>query len=136
MAKGSSEWVRRIAERDHISIGSKNGGRISIRIGEIERSLLSEGFPPRHLNQICSSLESEKFWKPRGLELLTPKGQPRRTDTVLEFSFRNLHIAAETEKPIPARDPLLELAGLLKGAIREGADAFVREIRRDKGLIG
>ncbi|HWZ51503.1 MAG TPA: hypothetical protein VNW54_08560 [Granulicella sp.] len=92
---------------------------------------MREGFPARHINQICSALESDKFSGTR-LELRGGKGKPRKVDTIYEFSVRE-----RTPQPgslHPAGDPLLELMGVLKGVIREGADAFVREMRRDKAV--
>ena len=32
-------------------------------------------------------------------------------------------------------DPLLGLMGIMKGSVREGADAFLRELRRDKEAV-
>jgi len=90
-----------------------------------------QGFPPQHPNQIASAIESRKFWEPRGLVMCSPKGQSRKVDAIFEFKFVNKSQDARIESN--AHDPLLELAGILKGAIREGADAFIREIRRDKG---
>lgn len=131
MDKGNSESVRRTAERRYVSGRNERDSRIRIRLGDLEEVLIAEGFPRRHLNQICTSLESKKFWGPRGLKLQTPKGQPPRVDTVLEFRVlepgRRVSITPKSEQ-----DPLLELVGVLKGAIHEGADAFVRELRRDK----
>jgi hypothetical protein len=131
MALGKSELVRRIAERDYVTPAMANGGEVHIRVGDLEKTLLREGFPTRHINQICSALESDKFSGTR-LELRGGKGRPRRVDTIYEFRVRQ-----RTSPPAPlqpAPDPLLELMGVLKGAIREGADAFLREMRRDKAV--
>ena len=101
---------------------------------------MREGFPARHINQICSALESDKFSGTR-LELRGGKGKPRKVDTIYEFSVRERTpqpgVRERTPQPgslHPAGDPLLELMGVLKGVIREGADAFVREMRRDKAV--
>ncbi len=129
MDKGWSEKVRSVAEREYIRPAVRGGCEVTIRVGDIHQMLRKEGFPTGHISQICSALESEKFWKRQGLEPRTPKGQARRLDTSYVFRVKE-GAQPRTEETRP--DPLLELVGVLKGAIREGADAFVREIRRDK----
>jgi len=49
---------------------------------------------------------------------------------VLRFRFVDSGLTRpKTGEP---EDPLLELAGVLHGAIREGAKAFLEEIRKDR----
>lgn len=128
MKTGWSDRIRDLADREYVNPARSGDGKIRIRVGDMQKKLKEQGFPAGFTNQILSSLESERFWKERGLEMDTPPGQPRRHETVLTFHFRdNVKRAFGI-----AQDPLLELAGILKGAIREGADAFVRELRRDK----
>jgi hypothetical protein len=131
MAKGNSTLVRRVADRDYVNPAMADGGVVRIRVGDLEKTLMREGFPARHINQICSALESDKFSGTR-LELRGGKGKPRKVDTIYEFKVRQR--IAQPASLQPARDPLLELRGVLKGAIREGADAFLRELRRDKAV--
>jgi hypothetical protein len=130
MKTGKSELVREVADREYISPARSERKPVKIVVGDIHRKLREVGFPAGHTNQICTSLESEKFWKERGLELCSPLGQPRRHSTVFEFRFRGA--AGKPNLKGQGNDPLLELMGVLKGAIREGADAFVKELRRDK----
>lgn len=123
-----SNRIRELADREYVNPAKARGGEIRIRVGDIQKKLKAQGFPAGYTNQILTSLESDKFWADRGLEMDTPPGQPRRHETVLSFHFRD-----DVQRSSgAASDPLLELAGILKGAIREGADAFVRELRRDK----
>ena len=128
MKTGWSERIREMADREYVNPARGRNREIQIQVGELQKKLKTHGFPPGYTNQILTSLESERFWKERGLEMDTPAGQPRRHETVLRFHF--LHQGTKSSKP--ATDSLLELSGILKGAIREGADAFVRELRRDK----
>ena len=130
MKTGWSERIRDVADREYIRPARRHQKLVKIVVGDIHQKLRAEGFPSGYTNQICTSLESEKFWRERGLELCSPMGQPRRHSTAFEFRFSD---------DIPGRasqaageDPLLALMGILKGAIREGADTFVRELRRDK----
>ena len=128
MRTGWSDRIRELADREYVNPARKQGNNVRIRVGDMQRKLKAQGFPPGYTNQILTSLESDKFWRDRGLEMDTPPGQPRRHGTVLVFHFKeNAERLYKT-----GTDPLLELAGILKGAIREGADAFVRELRRDR----
>jgi len=133
MTTGWSERIRNLADREYVSPARRGGKPIKIVVGEIQRKLRAEGFPDGHTNQICSSLESKKFWGERGLELCSPLGQPRKHSTTFEFRFHASTPASQVKTG--GADPLLELMGILKGAIREGADAFVKELRRDKEAI-
>jgi hypothetical protein len=128
MKTGWSDRIRELAEHEYVNPARREGGKVRIRVGDVQKKLKVQGFPAGYTNQILTSLESERFWKERGLEMETPPGQPRRHETVLTFHFRE-NAERSSRK---AQDPLLELAGILKGAIHEGADAFVRELRRDK----
>ena len=123
-----SDRIREMADREYVNPARLQGGQIRIRVGDIQKKLKAQGFPAGYTNQILTSLESDRFWADRGLEMDTPPGQPRRHETVLMFHFKD-----DVQRlPKESNDPLLELVGILKGAIREGADAFVRELRRDK----
>jgi hypothetical protein len=134
MATQWSEKIREIAEADYVRPARRKGGTIRIVLGDFKKKLESQGFPPAHPNQICTALESKKFWQQRGLRMRTPLGQARRNETTFEFDFLEptLSDGSATQS---AKDPLLELMGILKDAIREGADAFVQELRRDKDSL-
>jgi hypothetical protein len=133
MKTGWSERIRDVADREYVRPARRDGKLVKIVVGDIHRKLREEGFPSGYTNQICTSLESEKFWRERGLELCSPAGQPRRHSTAFEFRFNKEFLGGA--KVVAEEDPLLGLMGILKGAIREGADAFVRELRRDKETI-
>jgi hypothetical protein len=130
MSKGSSEKVREVAGRIYIRPARNRRELVDIRVGDMQNLLRTEDFPSAHINQICTSLESDKFWRPLGLQMLTPKGQPRRVDTVFRFAF--IDHPKNLVRDGVVSDPLMELSGILRGAIREGASAFLRELRRDK----
>ena len=131
MATGWSEKVREVADRDYVQPSRAKTQMVRIRFGDIHKKMQQQGFPAQHANQIGTALESSKFWKPRGLIMCSPKGQSRRVDTVFEFKFVGAGEMVPKAEPDP--DPLLSLRGILKGAFREGAQAFINEIRRDRG---
>lgn len=131
MKTGWSEKVREVVDRDYVQPSRHSASNIRIRFGELHSKMQQQGFPLQHPNQVASAIESKKFWEPRGLIMCSPKGQSRNVDAIFEFKFVNE--SQKSPNKFADRDPLLELAGTLKGAIREGVDAFIKEIRRDKG---
>ena len=130
MHSGLSEKVRQLAVKEYVDPARRIGSNVVIPVGEIQKKLRQEGFPSGHIRQICTSLESKLFSERLGLRLDSPAGQPERVTTVLRFRFKDSkrsHPAAnETE------DPLLELTGVLRGAVREGARAFLQDLRKDR----
>jgi hypothetical protein len=130
MQSGWSEKVRQLAVKEYVEPARRKGSDVVIPVGEIQQKLRREGFPSGHIRQICTSLESKLFSERLGLKLDSPVGQPERVTTVFRFHFKEAVLsrpmASETE------DPLLELAGVLRGAIREGAKAFLQELRKDE----
>jgi hypothetical protein len=134
MGQGESKHVREVAARVYFS-DSKPDMTMSFSLGDIQRVLLKEGFPSNHIRQIRTSLESELFWVPLGRQLVSPKGQPDRVSTVLVFSpvreGKRSAMDAGQVKHL-SEDPLMRLRGVLKGAMREGAAAFLQELRRDR----
>ncbi len=130
--KTLSEQVRQVAMRDYIEPAKKNGKCVEIPIGEMQEKLRSEGFPSGHIRQICTSLESNLFIRRNRLIRDTPVGQPERVGTVLRFRFADRPLVAPSLKQRIAEDPLLALAGRFPRAFPEGAEVFLKEIRRDK----
>ena len=136
---GWSDKVREIAIRDYVRPARLTRSRIRIRLGDLKVKMVELGFPKNHANQIASPLEADKFWKPLGLEMVTPKGQSRENDAVFEFKFVD-----ETSAPAPLEEPetpmqrafrLTEkLRGLMKDEIAAhgGTEGFMRWVRSDE----
>jgi hypothetical protein len=138
MKTGWSERVREIADRDFVQPSRPGRSRVRIRFGDLRSRMVKLGFPPGHFNQIATPLESPKFWRPRGLEMCTPKGQSRNDDTIFEFRFidelqKTQDGPAETpkERALRAAD---ELWGLFKDEIAAhgGTEGFIRWVRSDE----
>jgi len=125
-----SEKVRAIADKNYVQPARRRGERVRIVLGDFKKELESQGFPKNHPNQICTALESKKFWEVHGMKMSSPPRQPRRNETSFEFTFVTTQSTAS--KFAQASDPLLDLMGILEGAIREGAGAFVKGLRKDK----
>ena len=132
MKYGWSEQVRRLAVREYVEPARHKGVNVVIPVGEIQEKLRREGFPSGHIRQICTSLESRLFSERFGLTMDSPSGQPERVTTVFRFRFADGSLSRPSAREaIEREDPLLELAGVLHGAIREGAKAFLEELRKD-----
>jgi hypothetical protein len=130
MNTGLSEKVRQLALKEYVEPARRKGANVVIPVGEIQQKLRQEGFPSGHIRQICTSLESKLFSDRLGLKMDNPAGQPERVTTVLRFRFID-----RTGTPVAVsetEDPLLELVGALRGAIREGAKAFLQDLRKDR----
>jgi hypothetical protein len=130
MQSGLSEKVRKVAIKEYVEPARRKGMNVVIPVGEIQQKLRQEGFPSGHIRQICTSLETKLFSEPLGLKLDSPVGQPERVTTVYRFHFTDNKLS----RPVPSEseDPLLGLTGVLRGAVREGAKAFLDELRRDR----
>jgi hypothetical protein len=128
MRTGWGEKVREVADRDYVKPARAHRNAIQIRLGDLQRKMQELGLPQQNTNQVASALETPKFWDARGLEMCSPKGLSRKVDSVFEFRF----IEADFHSSDADADPLLDLAGILKGALCEGVDTFIRNIRMDK----
>lgn len=152
---GRSVEVRELVINDYVEPARKTREHIRIRQGDLKAKLVKRGFPVANANQIGTSIEAEKFWRPLGLELCSPKGQSRAADTVYEFRFvdeSNAPQAGSNETPERKAHPftgrygvtetpserafrLTERArGLLKDEIAAfgGTEAFMRWVRSDE----
>jgi len=139
---GWSDRVREIAIRDYVQPARPTRSRIRIRLGDLKKKMIPLGFPKSHANQVASPIEADKFWKPLGLEMCTPKGQSRENNTVFEFRFLDEQTGDTLTAPAAAReDPEVwakrvvdGLSGLLKNEIAAygGTEAFMRWIRSDE----
>lgn len=137
MATGWSEKVREVADRDYVQPARQSRSRIRIRFGDLRSKMIELGLPPNHPNQVASPLESAKFWEPRGLEMCTPKGQPRKVETILEFRFVDAapatpSIETETSEHWAER-VTSKLRGLLKKEIATfgGAEGYMKWVRSE-----
>lgn len=134
MNSGLSEKVRQLAVKEYVEPARRKGANVVIPVGEIQQKLRREGFPSGHIRQICTSLESKLFSEHLGLKLESPAGQPERVTTIFRFRFKDSNLSRSASSG--TEDPLLELAGVLRGAIREGAKAFLNDLRKDRDFGG
>jgi hypothetical protein len=152
VATGWSEKTRQFADREYVIPARPTRAPIRIRHGEIQKKLRRLGMPAQNANQVGTSLESDKFWKPRGLMLCSPKGQSRSIESVYEFRFIDSDQVVDCEMPtdraasesasfVSSEDPEARakrvvdgLCGLLKDEIAAygGTEAFMRWVRSEE----
>ena len=131
ISTGWSDRVREFARLEYVAPARGHVSTIQIPIRDLKPKLIAIGFPGRNANQVVSPLESEKFWKPLGLELCSPKNQSRSKETVLEFRFTG----AVPDDRKAAKERALAAAERLRGSMRDeiaafgGAEAFIRWVR-------
>ena len=129
-----SELVRQIGRSKFVEPARRTGQQeFSIAVKSIQAPLLESGFPPNHVPQICNALRSGEFLRNNRLELVRTDGPPKLTSTTVVFHYRFQDaVGAAVRLATPAKDSLLGLRGSLRGAIREGAKAFLEELRSDR----
>ena len=134
---GKSDMVRQVVIDEYVEPARLSKGTIRIRQGDLKAKMVTLGFPARNANQIGTSIEAEKFWRPLGLELCSPKGQSRSADTIYEFKFVGDPSASRSavESPEERAFRLTEkLRGLMKDEIAAhgGTEGFMRWVRSDE----
>ena len=138
MRTGWSERVRDVADTEYVQPARPSGERVRIRFGDLRARLVKLGFPAGHFNQIATPLESAKFWRPRGLEMCTPKGQSRNDDTIFEFRFIEETEKVESEPIETSKERALRAADELRGMLKKeiaahgGPERFLRWVRSDE----
>jgi hypothetical protein len=144
-----SDQVRAMAQSAFVKPAYQSGRKeFSISVKELMDGLQAKGFPPNHTPQICSALQTGKFLRPNGLEIIRIDGPKSKTSTTVVFHYRitgsmsgpqqpsrvTSSSDAEQEEP-QARSKRLtdKLRGLLKEEIGNygGADAFIRWVRSE-----
>jgi len=105
------------------------------------KRLEAEGFPKNRPRQFCTAPQEGAFLEEKNLVLDYVEGPPSGNSTTVVLHFKVGGASAPSSStgrrvipPITKMepDPLLELQGILQGAISEGANAFLRELRRDE----
>jgi hypothetical protein len=134
------EQIRKIAEQDFVA-HSRSAGKteFAIAVRDLMAKAQAAGISTSgRTPAFCKAIQTIDFLDHSGLELLGVDGPKSKLSTtvVVRYRFRDLGKAstgpADLSPPTASEDPLMRLRGVLKGAMREGAAAFLRELRRDK----
>jgi len=114
-------------------------GEFSIAVKALMKEAQNEGVSTaQRTPAFCTAIQTKEFLDDNELELVRVEGpaSKKSTTVVVWFRFRNgIRGIYSASRPGSPEDPLLELSGVLRGAIREGAAAFLRELRRDDSVL-
>lgn len=129
--------IRRIGENEFV-VPARDGGKAEfpIAVRDLITKAGSAGISTvGRVPAFCNAIQTREFLDAHGLEVVRVEGPKSKLSTtvVVHYRFRNPteSIAGPIRRDPPA-DPLMRLRGVLKGAMREGAAAFLHELRRDK----
>jgi hypothetical protein len=141
-----SDQVRNLAKTTFVKPAYSNGEReFAIPVRELMDNLERNGFPRNHTPQICSALQTGKFLRENGLEIISVDGPKSKTSTTVVFHYRIVgsriepdqkqpSAKNESEEPVSRAKRLTgKLRGLLRSEIAEhgGAEAFMRWVRSE-----
>ncbi len=150
MNQGSSDQVRAVAVQKYVKPALRSGkSEFSIAVKEILRDLVSQGFPPGNIPQVCTALRKKEFLRENGLEIEKIDGPPSKMSTTVVFRYRVATPSNATPEPTqdtpPEKAPTSfeetpeeramrlteKLRGLLKDELADygGAEAFIRWVR-------
>ncbi|HEY4379209.1 MAG TPA: hypothetical protein VGN01_02620 [Acidobacteriaceae bacterium] len=133
--------IRRIATERFVNRARDSGQkRFSIPIKALIELAEVEGMSTKQRTPaFCTAIQTGKFLKAHGLRVESVDGpaSKKSTTVVVHYVLDDVQEGQSQGRATPSsgddatRDPLLALRGVLRGAIREGAAAFLRELRRD-----
>jgi hypothetical protein len=134
-----SESVLKYVQSHFVVPARKNGvSEIAITAGEVHRDLKWSSRVPT----VCAALNSRKFQKIAGLELIEKSGPPSGQSTTMVFRYRVLpagvdQSAFSVASKTTGQRGLLALYGICKDMYREdgGGEAFIRAQRENFGSI-
>ena len=151
MSSGSSEQVRAVASEKYIMPAIRAGKTpFSVAVKDVIQDLVSQGFPPGNIPQVCSALRKKEFLRSHGIEIESIDGPPSKMSTTVVYRYRlanprrptgagpnaaeELNVRAQEEDPDAWALRVTErIRGLLKNEIAElgGAEAFIRWVRSE-----
>jgi hypothetical protein len=134
-----SESVLHFVKEHHVRPArAQSQSIIEVRAGEIHTGLRWT----RRVPLVCAALNSRKFQRAAGLQLIEKSGPPSGQSTTMVFRYRVVP-STETEsdsrgtKSGNSKGGLLALYGMCADMYRKvgGAEAFIRSQRKDFGSI-
>jgi hypothetical protein len=155
--------IRELASRHFVVPARSTGtGDFCIAIRDLMKQAEREGISAvQRAPAFCRSIQTLEFLRQNRLRIVRVDGPPSKLSTTVVIHYRREDevvgpaAAQLSDQETPSErayrlteklrklgkpevelgaDPLLEISGILRGAIREGAAAFLKELRKDKGL--
>jgi hypothetical protein len=132
--------IREIARREFVEHSRSTGqSEFAIAVRDLMARAQAAGISTSgRTPAFCKAIRTLDFLDENGLEVSGVEGPQSKLSTtvVVRYRFRSSpDSSAGLAHGLPltaSEDPLMRLRGVLKGAMREGAAAFLRELRRDK----
>lgn len=151
MRSGSSDQVRAVASEKYIQPAIRAGkSPFTVAVKDVVEDLVSQGFPPGNIPQVCSALRKKEFLRSHGIEIESIDGPPSKMSTTVVYRYRltnqprrtgaltnaltESNVRSEQEDPDAWALRVTEkIRGLLKKEIAEigGAEAFIRWVRSE-----
>jgi hypothetical protein len=134
------EQIRELAEREFVA-RSRSAGKTEfvIAVRDLMAKAQAAGISTSgRTPAFCNAIRTLDFLDENGLEVSGVEGPQSKLSTtvVVHYRFRGVPHSraglADLSSVAAPDDPLMRLRGVLKGAMREGAAAFLQELRRDK----
>ena len=130
------EEIRRIAGAKFVAAARRaHQTEFPIRVRDLMTEAEARGVSTAgRVPAFCNSIRTKSFLDIHQIEEVRVEGPASKLSTtvIVYYRFRNPSEAMDASTRLSPEDPLLELSGVLRGAIREGASAFLRELRRDR----
>lgn len=128
--------IREIAKTKFVLPAHRSSqAEFSIAIKNLMREAEARGIATaQRVPAFCNAIQTREFLEANGIDILRIDGPQSKKSTTVVVHYRLLHNQSSIQRAsmTPEVDPLLELSGVLRGAIREGAAAFLKELRKDK----
>jgi hypothetical protein len=151
MLHGSSDQVRAVALEKYLEPALRAGRKqVSVAVRDVLEDLVTRGFPPANIPQICTALKKQAFLRQHGIEIDHIEGPPSKMSPTVVFHYRVANPdrnGATREKPAEKKqsesgeeDPsarAYRLTEKLRGLLKEelaaygGGEAFLRWIRSE-----
>jgi hypothetical protein len=148
MQSGSSDLVRSVAFEKFMKPKLIAGEtQFSVAVYDVLNDLVSVGFPPANIPQVCSALRKRQFLREHHLEIESIEGPPKKMSPTVVYHYRVIN-SAGTESPLPAQTVEAgqqedseswalrvteKIRGLLKDEIAAfgGTEGFIRWVRSE-----
>ncbi len=132
---GLHDEIREIAKLKFVSPAQRaSKGTFQIAVKSLMREAEAAGVSTAgRVPAFCNSIRTRDFLDGNGVDIVGIDGPQSGlgTKVVVHYRFRSVDNGTDGLARLEG-DPLMRLRGVLKGAMREGAAAFLRELRRDK----
>jgi hypothetical protein len=145
MSIGLSDQIRELAETKYIKPEVLKGKvEFSIRVRDLLDDLRGAGFPSGHTPQVCSVLQTTKFLRENGLEIVKVDGPPSKMSTTVVYHYRVAKPGSGSNAPSASTPEAaseaphartMRAAESLRGLLKEemaaygGAEGFIRWVR-------